>query len=231
MQAKDVMTPNVITVTPDTEIANIAKLLLEHHISAVPVVDPNNQILGIISEGDLFHRPELGVKPRRHSWWLSLVAGDEEFSAEYVKTHGSHAAEVMTSPVVTVSEDTSIDEIVHLLEERRIKRVPVVRDGRLVGMVSRGDLLQGLVVHRGKPEASPSLDDRAIREKLLKTLREEGVPDNYVNIIVTNGVVHLWGLVKSDKERQALHVAAENTPGVRTIEDHLGKMHPGTLAD
>lgn len=230
MQAKDVMTTTVITVTPDTEVAEIARLLLERHISAVPVVDADNRILGIVSEGDLIHRPELGVRRRRRSWWLTLLAGDEEPTAEYVKTHGQRAAQVMTSPVVTVTEDAPVDRIVQLLEERRIKRVPVVREGRLVGVVTRADLLRGLIAHQPPPPASTP-DDQAIREAILKTLREEGMPDNYVNIVVTGGVVHLWGLAHSDKERQALRIAAESTPGVRGVEDHLGKLHPGTLAD
>lgn len=230
MQAKDVMTTDVITVTPDTQVANIVKLLLEHHISAVPVVDSDNQVLGIVSEGDLIHRPELGVKSRR-SRWLSFLLEDEELSAEYVKTHGTHASEIMTRPVVTVLEDMSLGEIAELLEKKRIKRVPVVREGKLVGIITRVDLLRGLADYWDQHTTAPSMDDQAIREKLLETLREEGIPDNYVNIVVTDGVVHLWGLVKSDQERQALHVAAENTPGVKAVEDHIGRMHSGTLAD
>ncbi len=231
MQAKDVMTTNVITVTPDTRVVDIAKLLLEHHISAVPVVDPENRVLGIVSEGDLIHRPELGARPRR-SRWLSLLLGDEEFnSAEYIKNHGMHAAEVMTRPVATVSEDMALGEVAQLLEKRHIKRVPVVREGKLVGIITRVDLLRGLADYWDTLKLPPSMDDRAIREKLLETLHEEGIPDNYVNIVVTDGVVHLWGLVKSEQERQVLHIAAENTPGVKAVEDHLGRLHHGTLAD
>ncbi|MDQ2695421.1 MAG: CBS domain-containing protein [Pseudomonadota bacterium] len=221
----------MITVAPDTGVAEIARLLLERHISAVPVVDPDNRLLGIVSEGDLIHRPELGVRHRRRSWWLTLLAGDEEPTAEYVKTHGLRAAQVMTSPVVTVTEDAPADRIVRLLEERRIKRVPVVREGRLVGVVTRSDLLRGLIARREAPQPASAPDDQAIREAILKTLREEGMPDNYINIVVTGGVVHLWGLAHSDKERQALRIAAETTPGVRAVEDHLGRMRPGTLAD
>ncbi|MDX1653793.1 MAG: CBS domain-containing protein [Candidatus Competibacteraceae bacterium] len=224
------MKTNVITTTPETQVAEIAKLLLEHHISAVPVVDADNRVLGIVSEGDLIHRPELGGR-RRRSWWLSFLTGDEELTQEYLKTHGSRAAEVMTRPAVTVTEDTSIGQIAQLLEKRRIKRVPVVQDGKLVGMVSRADLLQGLAVAKDREEEAPSLDDRAIREKLLATLQKEGIPDNYVNVVVTDGVVHLWGLVRSEQEQQALHLAAEQTPGVKAVEDHLGKIHPGTLSD
>ncbi|MDQ2694480.1 MAG: CBS domain-containing protein [Pseudomonadota bacterium] len=194
------------------------------------MVDPDNQVLGIVSEGDLIRRPELGVKSHRPRW-LSFLLGDREISTEYVKTHGMHAAEMMTRPVVTVSEDTSLGEIAQLLEKRHIKRVPVVREGKLVGIITRVDLLRGLADYWDTLTTAPSMDDRAIREQILKTLGEEGIPDSYVNIVVADGVVHLWGLVKSEQERQALHIAAENTPGVKAVEDHLGRLRPGTLAD
>ncbi|MFQ5829573.1 MAG: CBS domain-containing protein [Candidatus Methylomirabilia bacterium] len=171
-------------------------------------------------------RPETGTE-RRRSWWLALVAGAEELAGEYVKTHGIRATDVMMRNVVTVTEDASLGEIAQLLEERRIKRVPVVQGGKLVGIVSRADLLRGLATRQAQSEASPSADDRAIREKLLQILQREGWPVlAYVNIIVTDGSVHLWGLVDSEQERQALRVAAENAPGVRAVEDHLGEVAP-----
>jgi CBS domain-containing protein len=230
MQAKDIMSTNVMTVTPETQVLEIAKLMLERHISAVPVVDPNNHVLGIVSEGDLIQRPELGVEQRR-SRWLSRLMSGEQSSAQYVKSHGTHAAQVMSHPVVTVSEDTPIAEIAQLLEKRRIKRVPVVRDRKLVGIVTRADLLRGLVSFQEPSTATTSTDDRAIRETLQATLIKEGIPANYVNVVVAGGVVHLWGLVRSEREKEALQLAAESTPGVQAVENHLGKMHPGTLSD
>jgi len=192
----------------------------------VPVVDSECRILGIVSEGDLMRRPESGTE-RRPGWWLELCAGPEELAAEYVKTHGLRAADVMTRKVVTVTGDATLDEIAQLLEERRIKRVPVVDGGRLVGIVSRADLLRGLASRHAQTEAPSPADDRAIREKFLQVLAEQrwAQPSN-VNVIVTNGTLHLWGTVESEQERRALRIAAETILGVRSVEDHLAESAP-----
>ncbi len=227
MLARDVMTTAVTTVAPATPVPEIAALLLDRHISAVPVVDADNRILGIVSEGDLIHRAESDTE-RRRSWWLALLrTGSEDRAREYVKTHGRRAEDVMTRDVITVGEDTPLGEIAELLERRRIKRVPVVRDGRLVGIVSRADLLRELVAGRAAAQAPVTADDRAIRERLLRELDAQGlVPTRYVNVVVTDGVVHLWGLVDGPEQARAIRVAAENIPGVRAVEDHLGRRPP-----
>lgn len=224
MRAKDVMTVDVVTSAPDTPVPAVARLLLERHISAVPVVDAERRVLGMLSEGDLMRRAETGTE-RRRSWWLRLLAGADELAADYVKAHGVRAEEVMTPNVVTVTEDAPVSHIARLLEERRIKRVPVVRQGRLVGIVSRADLLRGLATASVPPEAPSSIDDRAIREKLLDVLRaQEWATTGYINAVVSGGVVHLWGMVRSPQERRALQVAAETVPGVRGVEDHLWEV-------
>ncbi len=221
MLARDVMTTAVATVSPDTPVPEIATLLLDRHISAVPVVDTDNQILGIVSEGDLIHRAESDTE-RRRSWWLDLLTGAEERAREYVRTHGRRAADVMTRDVVTVGEDAALGEVAELLERRRIKRVPVVRDGRLVGIISRADLLRGLAAGRATAQAPVTADDRAIREQLLRELDAQGlVPTRHVSVVVTDGVVHLWGLVDSPEQARAVRIAAETIPGVRAVEDHL----------
>jgi CBS domain-containing protein len=221
MQATDLMTTAVVSVGPGTEVREVARLLLEHHISAVPVVNSDNRILGIVSEGDLMRRAEVGTE-RHRSWWLSLVAGADRLAREYVKSHGRRAADVMTRDVVTVAEDTPAREIAGILEKRRIKRVPVVRDGRLVGIVSRADLLRGLAVQPLSPEAPSMVDDRLIRERLLRELRGTAWASPVSNnVVVKDVVVHLWGLVSTEDERRALRVAASNVPGVRAVEDHL----------
>jgi CBS domain-containing protein len=231
MLARDVMTTDVVTVAPDTPIVEIAQTLLHHHISAAPVVSAEGRILGIVSEGDLMHRPETGTE-RPRSWWLALITEPEERARDYVKTHGGRASEVMTRDVVAVTDDTPLREIAQLLEERRIKRVPVVREGRLVGIVGRADLLRALASGKATPAAPPAADDQTIRDQLLETLRtEELTTVGYVNVVVTEGVVHLWGMVASEEERAAVRVAAENTPGVRAVEDHLGKAPPAAWAD
>lgn len=225
MLAKDVMTRRVVTVGPGTPVPEVARLLLDRRISAVPVVDAGGRLLGIVSEGDLIRRPEVGGA-RRQSWWLSLLGGGGSDPAEYVRSHGGQAADVMTRDVVTVSEDTPVGDIARILEERRIKRVPVVRRGKVVGIVSRADLLRGLASVRARPRTGRPTD-RAIRERLIKRLeREPWAPLGQINVIVTDGVVHLWGLVDSAEQRRALQVAARDTAGVRRVEDHLGEVAP-----
>ncbi|WFM70389.1 CBS domain-containing protein [Halomonas sp. CKK8] len=223
MQAADVMTPNVITVSPDSEVSEIASLLLEHGISAVPVVDADDKVLGIVSEGDLMRRVENDTDQHK-SWWLKLFSGGGN-AVDYVKSHGRKASEIMTPHPLTISEDEPLHHIASLLEKRRIKRVPVVRDGRLVGIVSRSNLLRGFSVSR-QPAAGG--DDRAIRDAILKEVDQNtGVVVDRLNIIVADGKVQLWGLVDSKEQRQAVQVAAENIDGVTEVENNLGFMPRG----
>ncbi len=225
MQASDIMTAKVVTVSVDTDVEVIARLLLDRRISAVPVVDSNDHILGIVSEGDLMRRPETETE-RHRSWWLRLLADKEEWAEEYVKSHGRRADQVMTRDVVTVTEDIKVGEIAELLEQRRIKRVPVVRDGKLVGIISRANLLQGLAAHKERIEA-PTTDDRSIRDRVMAVLNEQDwVSHGGLNVIVNDGVVELWGLAESQKERDALRLAAKSVEGVREVKDRLGKLAP-----
>ncbi len=226
MQASDIMTTSVVTVTPDTAVGEIAKLFLERHISGVPVVDASGRVLGIVSEGDLMRRPESGTE-RRPSWWLRFFASGKELAEAYVKTHGMRAEDVMTRDVVTVGEDTTVGEIAQLLEERRIKRVPVVSDGKVVGLVSRANLLHGLAARKEQLAAAPRADDRSIREQIMALVQREGwMSHGSLNVVVSDGVVELWGWVESDQERKALLIAAESVPGVRSVEDRLGSVAP-----
>ncbi len=220
MRARDVMTPDVVTVAPDTTVEDIAALLLERHISAVPVLDAAGEIVGIVSEGDLLHRHETDTE-RHRSWWLALISLPQDLAHDYVKSHGRHARDVMTENVITVGEETPLGDIATVLEDRRIKRVPVVRDGKLVGIVSRANLLQALVA-RGVGEPAPSAtDDRAIRKRIVEELaKETGARVDLVSVIVEDGTVHLWGLVDSADEKDAVRIAAENVAGVRAVENH-----------
>jgi CBS-domain-containing membrane protein len=188
-------------------------------------VDQGGQVVGIVSEGDLMRRVE-NADGRHRSWWLSLWSDTRSKAADYIKTHGRRAADVMTRDVVTVGEDTPLYEIAALLEERRIKRVPVVRDGRAVGIVSRANLLYGLAA-RPVDTPAPTSDDEAIRSRILKTLREKvGGMTEFVNVVVSNGVVDLWGTTDSPEVAQAIQVAAETTPGVREVRNHIGLLPP-----
>jgi CBS domain-containing protein len=220
MHASDVMTTDVVTVGPDASVAEVARLLVEHRISAVPVVDATGRLVGIVSEGDLIGRVE--TPTGRRAWWLELLTDPTALARDYVKTHGRRVTDVMTHPVVTVEAEASLGEIAGLLERRGIKRVPVVRDGRVIGIVSRADLVRALAVRPVEPRPATVADDGAIREQVLAILRvQPWWNGTYRSIVVTDGVVHLWGLARSRAERDALRVAAEAVPGVRGVEDHL----------
>ena len=219
LTAADVMTTAVITVTPETAVHEIAKLLCDHHISGVPVVDDEERLLGIVSEGDLIGHARLAGEQRR-SWWWTFLSGPMVQAQHYAKSHGRTASDVMTKEVVTVLETTLVADTARALEQRRIKRVPVLRDGKLVGIVTRSNLLQVLATTDvSKPM---NVADRVIRERLNDELEDQPwacLPS--MNIVVENGVVHLFGLVQSEEERRAVRLAAENQAGVKAVEDHL----------
>ncbi len=218
MQAKDLMTTDVITVSADATVSHVAQLLLRHRISAVPVVDAKGKLIGIVSEGDLMRRAETGTEPHR-SWWLNLLARPEEIASDYVRSHAKRVGDLMTRKVVSVGEDEPVSRIAALLEEKRIKRVPVVKDGRLVGIVSRADLLHGIATANLERISQP---DEDIRRTLISRMRDEaGVRDWLVNVTVSDGVVHFWGGVRSEEERRAARVAAETVTGVKAVEDHM----------
>jgi CBS domain-containing protein len=225
MQARDIMTTAVVTVTPDTPVQEVAKTLIERRISAAPVVDKSGKVVGIVSEGDLMRRPETGTEPH-HSWWLRMVEMPEQHAAEYSRTHGGTAGDVMTSNVVTVPDDASVGEIAELLESRHIKRVPVVSGGKLVGIVSRSNLLQALAA-QPVPAAPKAVDDRALRQKILDAIEKDGgLVAPFVNVIVKDGKAEIWGAAYSDSEKKAIRVAAESVAGKDNVTDRIGVLSP-----
>jgi CBS domain-containing protein len=226
MLAKDIMTADVVTIAPDLSVEKIAQLLLSCNISGVPVVDAGGGLIGLVSEGDLLQRHEGGTE-RQRSWWLSLLTGPEERAREFVKTHGRTAEQVMTREVITVTADTPVGEIARIMERRRIKRVPVVEDGKIVGIVSRANLLHGLATHSDRISVTPSPDDRAIREAVQALVtKEDWITHGSLNVIVADGVAELWGWVDSEDERKALLTAVGEIDGVKEIVDHLGSVPP-----
>ena len=228
MQAKDVMTTPVVTVSPQTLIEEVARVMLERRVSAVPVVDTKGRMQGIVSEGDLIRRVETGTEKHR-SWWLDLLTSSDVKAMEYVKSRGRTAGDVMTREVVTVSERATLAKIATLLERHRIKRVPVVRDGKVVGIVSRANLLHGLVAQKS-PTASGLATDREIRARVIKEIERADVDRSYVNIVVAKGIVELWGLVKTEQEKRALGVAARNVKGVTRVVDNVTLLAPNLQA-
>lgn len=221
MKARDIMTSPVITVAPETTVKAVAALLFERRIGALPVVQ-DGRLVGIVSETDLLRRHEIGTDrfERAGSWWLRLFGADGSLH-DYVRSHARFARDVMTREVATVTPDTLLAETAQLLEGRGIGRVPVVDGGRLVGIVSRANLVQALAMRVPAPAEPQAGDDESIRRALLEELeRQAWWRIDRAAVIVTNGVVHFWGMVDTDAGRPAARVAAENVPGVRGVEDH-----------
>ena len=224
MRAIDVMTSEVVTVSDNASVAAVAKLLAERSISAVPVVDAANRVIGMVSEGDLLHRTETGTE-RRRSWWLDMLASTNQLAGDYIKSHSGLVKDVMTRDVISVSDTTPVADIAIVLETNRIKRVPVLRDGKLVGIVSRANLVRALATSSDQPSSDTEIDDLSIRDKLLAELKAQRWAEvSPANVTVKDGVVHLWSSYLSEQEKRALIVAAENTPGVRRVEDHMRRV-------
>jgi CBS domain-containing protein len=220
MKVQDVMTQHVIAVEPNDPVTKAVRSMLQNDISGLPVLDAEGLLVGMITEGDLLRRAETATQ-RKRPRWLEFFTGPGKLADEYVHTHGRKVREVMTADPVSVVEETPLEDVVTLMEKRRIKRVPVVRGVKVVGIVSRANLLHALARLSG--EAKPaSADDKVIRQSLLAELdHEKWAPVGAIEIIVRNGVVDLWGSITDERERQALIVAAENVPGVKAVKDHL----------
>jgi CBS domain-containing protein len=222
MKALDVMVRDVVTVRPDDSVAEAVRRLAEHDVSALPVVDIDDNVVGVISEADLVHREEIGTEKHR-SWWLEAVTPASTLAGEFAKSHGRRVEEVMSTDVVSAAEDTPLGEIATILERYRIKRVPILRGGKLVGIVSRSNLIQALASSRTPAAAGSGADaDRKIRSELLDRLGHQDWTDfGERNIIVNSGIVHLWGLVGSQEEHKALLALAEGVPGVVSVADEM----------
>jgi CBS domain-containing protein len=224
MRALDIMTRDVITVDENASVTEVARLLAKHGISAVPVVVSAYRVIGMVSEGDLLHRAETGTE-RRRAWWLDMLASTDQLARDYIKSHAETVRDVMTRDVISVIDTTPVADIAVLLETNGIKRVPVLRDGKLVGIVSRANLVQALAMTVTEPPSGSTGDDLAVRERLLAELKTQRWAEVApANVIVKDGVVHLWNSYASDSEKQALLVAAQSVPGVRHVEDHMRKV-------
>lgn len=219
MKVADVMSTDVIAVAPGTSIKDVARTLAERRISGVPVVTDDGSVVGIVSQSDLMHRAELGTEKRR-KWWLHFLADERQLAREFTQAHGQHARDVMARHVVTVTPETSLGVAADMLDQHRIKRMPVVRDGRLVGMLTRGDLVRALA-ETAEPAAG-SVDDAAIHAALYERLRRESWSrGSIIAATVDDGVVSLRGFVESAEQRRALRVLAEEVQGVQRVEDHM----------
>jgi CBS domain-containing protein len=210
MRAIDVMTSQVVTATPAMTVQDAAKLIINNHISGLPIVNGDRELVEIVTEGDLLRRTETGTE-RHRSRWSEWLSANSRLADEYIKSHARQVADVMSRDVVSVTPLAPLGEIADLMETRRIKRVPVVHDGKLVGIVSRADLLR--VLASGGANMPGDDQDGPIRSRLLADLRKQRwAVCSESDVVVSDGIVHFWGVVGSEEERKALRVAAENTP-------------------
>jgi len=219
MRAHQIMTKDVITVTPHTTIEEAARMMLQTRISGLPVVDDAGQLVGIVSESDFLRRSEIGTGRKRPAW-LQFLLGPGRAAADFVQERGRKVEDVMTRDPITVSEETSLQDLVHLMEKHGIKRLPVMSGKTLRGIVTRSNLLQA-VASLAQEIPDPTADDDHIRERILHTVNATDWRPIGFEVTVRNGVVHLHGIITEDKARQATIVAAENTAGVTKVHDHL----------
>jgi CBS domain-containing protein len=227
MKAKDVMTKPVISIGAQRTVASAIEIMLNRRISGLPVVDDAGRLTGMITEGDFLRRSELGTE-RKRPRWLEIFISSGKLADEYTQSRARKISEIMTTDPITATEDSPLEDIVALMEKHRIKRIPIVRDGKPVGIVSRSDLLHALAIHSGTG-ASPTQSDSTIRENLLAELaREKWAPIAMINTIVHNGIVELRGTILDERERNALIVMAENIPGVKAVRDHVVWVDPAS---
>jgi CBS domain-containing protein len=219
MRAHQIMTRNVITVLPDTSVLKAAHKMLENHVSGLPVVDTSGELVGIISESDFLRRFEIGTQQKRRSW-LQYFISPEHSADDFVHERGRKVEDVMTRDLITVSEDTPLDELVRLMERTDIKRLPVLRENKLVGIVTRANLLQA-VASMAREVPDPTADDDHIRNRIIRTVEATDWQPIGFQVAVRDGVVDLHGLITNESSRRASVVAAENTSGVKEVHDHL----------
>lgn len=221
MRALDIMTTSVITATPDMTIHDAATLFVDNRISGMPVVDADGKVIGIVSQGDLLHRVETGTGHGKRSWWLELLSSSpREQAARYVKEHGRVVGDVMCDQVISISEDMPLQDIADLMERRHLKRVPVLKEGRLVGIVSRSNLIRALASVTPVIDGA-SHDDASLRAAIVREMHGQRWGLSKQGVLVKDGVAHLWGVIDSDDERRAIRIAAESVPGVKRVECHL----------
>ncbi|HVO87542.1 MAG TPA: CBS domain-containing protein [Casimicrobiaceae bacterium] len=227
MKARDVMTHCVVTVAPEAPIGEAIARMISHQVSGMPVVDAEGRLVGIVSEADFLRRQELHTEaPRRR--WLEMLLGPGSPAEEYSRSHGLTVAQVMSREVIHVTPDTSLTDIVALMDEHSIKRVPVVEEGRVAGIVTRADLMSAVAAALG--ERKPLTDaDAAVREKVVREMKKQTwCPMHGIDVIVRGGVVTLKGTIFDERQRRALHVLVENTPGAKSIRDSLVLIDPNT---
>ena len=220
MKVSDVMTRRIISVSSEATILEAIKLMLKHHIGGLPVIGPGGKLVGIVTESDFLHRPETGTE-RKPSRWLDALLGPADAAQDYVRSHGLKVRDVMTRNPVAVPENTPLDEVVRVMEARKIKRLLVMRRSKVVGIVSRADLMLAVAsIDRAAP--APRDSDAAIRDRIMAAIREQSwTAGAFVDVNVRNGIADIWGRVSEMAQREALNVLVASAPGVKRVENHL----------
>jgi CBS domain-containing protein len=225
MKAGDIMSARVVSISPDAGVLEAVRLMLQNHISGLPVVDASGALVGMVTEGDFLRRAETGTE-RKRPRWLEFLVGPNRLAEEYVESHARKVGEMMTRDPITITEDTPLDEIVRVMERRRIKRVPVMRGAQVVGIVSRSNLMHA-VATLGRTAPPPAKSDAAIRQQLLAEFEKQfWAPAALLDVSVKDGVVELWGTILEGAQGEAIKVCAENVPGVKSVVSHLTWIEP-----
>lgn len=224
MKARDVMSSPVVSIPDTGTVEEAVRLMLDNHVSALPVLGADGKLVGLISEGDLMRRLR-DKSARRRSWWLEFFANPDGSARDFVRARSHRIAEVMTREVASVSEDTPVAEIARMLEKRRIKRVPVLRDGEPVGIVSRANLLRALAARGEAALPATSASDAELHDAVAAAIgKVPGAAPHLITFTVQDGDVSVWGVADSDDVEAAIRVAAENVPGVRSVATNMGRI-------
>lgn len=224
LRVRDVMSTPVISVAPHTTVRDIAAQLVKHRISSVPVVGPDGQLFGIVSEADIFKRVELGTVPRR-SWWRSLLTDPLAAAENYVRSHGRRARDVMTRASVTSTPDEPLEKLAARMARKSVGCVPVLRNGEVISVITRSDFVRQLAKCSF---AQAPLSDKELHRELVT--RMASLPWNIhvhlANAEVRGGVASLYGWAGSAIEKRVMEVVAENTPGVVKVRNCVHSVVP-----
>lgn len=219
MKARDIMVKPVLTVKASTSVLDLAKLLSEKRISGLPVVDDNGALIGIVSETDLLHRAETGTEKKR-KWWMQVLVDSEALARDFVKTHGTRTADIMCPYVISVSADADLKHVAETLDANNIKRVPVMEGDKLVGIITRGDLVRALVAAQFKLPAGAT-DDVELQKRIMSRIEQQPwLNQTYLSVMVLDGKVEMSGFVASEAQHTALRILAEEAGG-RNIVDNV----------
>lgn len=232
MKARDVMTRQLVYVTPTSDVTEAVRVMLSNHLSGLMVINDAGKLVGVVTEGDFLRRVETGTE-RHRAPWLEFLTGPKKLAEDYVRSHGRTVGEVMSRNVITITEDTPVEDAVAIMEKKKIKRLPVLDGDKVVGVLRRTDLMRAMAT-LGRTLSAPDESDAAIRDHIMKELRTRAwAPVAQIDVAVNEGVVDFWGTITEESQREALRVCAENTPGVKKVVDHLTWVEPisGTVIE